>query len=118
MFGRKKREIPLHQRQYRAGIIQEALALIAVANKAEAASLESGDSESTDTQELSRAKEVLEAQSALTERIVLSQTSGLTMRQISKELIQPVLDRSVVGDVAHLALGHAMRRAQNKLASN
>lgn len=118
MFGRKKREIPRQQRQSRASIIHEALALIAVANKAEAASLESGDAESTDTQELSRAKEVLEAQSALTERIVLSQTTGLTMKQISKELIQPVLDRSVVGDVAHLALGHAIRSAQSKMVSN
>ena len=116
MFGRRKKEIPLQQRRCRASIIQEVLALIAVANKAETESLLSGDPESTDAQELSRAKVVLEAQTALTERIVLSESSGLTMREISTELIEPVLDKSVVGDVAQLALRHALRSAENKLA--
>ncbi len=115
MFHRGKKEIPLLQRRCRAGIIQEALALIAAANKAEADSLESGDAERTDAHELYRTKVVLEAQTALTERIVLSESSGLTMREISTELIQPVLDRSVVGDVAQLALDHALRSAEKRL---
>ncbi len=115
MFGRRKREIPLLQRRCRASIIQEALTLIAVANKAETESSRSGDAESTDAQELSRAKVVLEAQTALTERIVLSQSSGLTMKEISTELIRPVLDRSVVGDVAQLALDHALHSARSQL---
>ncbi|GMQ76181.1 MAG: hypothetical protein BMS9Abin01_1448 [Gammaproteobacteria bacterium] len=117
MFHRRKKEIPPQQRRCRASIIQEALTLIAVANKAETESLRSGDAESTDAQELSRTKVVLEAQAALTERIVLSQASDLTMREISTELIQPVLDRSVVGEVAQLALDHALRSAENNLAS-
>ncbi len=116
MFGRKKKEILPLQRRCRSSIIQEALTLIAVANKAERESLQSGDPESTDAQELSRAKVVLEAQTALTERIVLGESSGLTMREISTELIEPVLDKSVVGDVAQLALHHALRSAENKLA--
>lgn len=117
MFHRRKKEIPPQQRRCRASIIQEALTLIAVANKAETESLRSGDAESTDAHELSRTNVVLEAQTALTERIVLSQASELTMREISTELIQPVLDRSVVGEVAQLALDHALRSAENKLAS-
>ncbi len=117
MFGRKKKEISPLQRRCRASIIQEALTLIAVANKAETESLGSGDAESTDAQELSRTKVVLEAQTTLIKRIVLSQSSELTMREISTELIQPVLDRSVVGEVAQLALDHALRSAENKLAS-
>ncbi len=117
MFGRKKKEIPPLQRRCRASIIQEALTLIAVANQAERKSLQSGDAESTDVQELSRTKVVLDAQTMLTERIVLSQSSELTMREISTELIQPVLDRSVVGEVAQLALDHALRSAENNLAS-
>ena len=116
MFGRRKKEIPPLQRRCRASIIQEALTLIAVANKAETESLRSGDAESTDAQELSRTKLVLEAQTMLTECIVLSQSSELTMREISTELIQPILDRSVVGDVAQLALAHAVRSAERKLA--
>ena len=52
-----------------------------------------------------------------TECIVLSQSSDLTMREITTELIQPVLDRSVVREVAQLALDHALRSAENKLAS-
>jgi len=116
MFGRRKKKIPPLQQRCRANIIQEALTLIAVANQAERESLQSGDAESTDAQELSRTKVVLEAQTMLTERIVLSQSSELTMREISTELIQPVLDRSVVGDVAQLALDHALRSAENKLA--
>jgi len=115
MFGRKMKEIPPLQARCRTSIIQEALALIAAANKAEAESLKSGDAESTDAHELYRAKVVLEAQTALTERIVSSESSGLTMREISTELIQPVLDRSVVGDVARLALDHALRSAEEKL---
>ncbi len=116
MFHRRKKEIPPLQRRCRASIIQEALTLIAVANKAETESLRSGDAESTDVQELSRARVVLEEQTALTERIVLSQSSGLTMKEVSTELIRPVLDRSVVGDVAQLALDHALRSAQSQLA--
>ena len=116
MFGRKKKEIPPLRRRCRASIIQEALTLIAVANQAERESLQSGDAESTDAQELFRTKVVLEAQTMLTERIVLSQSSELTMREISTELIQPVLDRSVVGDVAQLALDHALRSAQSQFA--
>ena len=116
MFGRKKKEILPLQQRCRSSIIQEALTLIAVANKAERESLQSGDPESTDAQELSRTEVVLKAQTTLTERIVLSQSSELTMREISRELIQPVLDRSVVGEVAQLALDHALRSAENKFA--
>ncbi len=115
MFRRSKKEIPPLQRRCRASIIQEALALIVAANKAEAESLESGETESTDAHELYRAKVVLEAQTALIERIALSESSGLTMREISTELILPVLDKSVVGDVARLAIDHALRSAKKKL---
>lgn len=90
--------------------------LIAVANKAEAESLRSGDVENTDAQELSRAKVVLEAQTVLIERIILSQSSGLTMEDVSTELIRSVVDKSVVGEVAQLALNHAMRSARSQLA--
>jgi hypothetical protein len=114
MFGRRKKEISPLQRRCRASIIQEALALIAVANKAETESLQFGNDESTSAQQLSKTKMVLEAQAMLIERIVLSQSSGLTMKEISSELIKPVLDRSVVGEVAQLALDHALRSAQNQ----
>ncbi len=116
MFGRRRKEIPPLQRRCRADIIQVALMLIAVSNKAEIDSLQSGDAESTDSHELSRAKVVLEAQKVLIERIVLSQSSGVTMKEVSTELIPAVLDKSVVGDVAHLALNHALRSAEQKLA--
>lgn len=116
MFRRRKKEILPLQRRCRASIIHEALTLIAVANKAEIESLRSGNTESTDAHELSRAKGVLEAQAALTARILLSQSIELTMSKISTELIQPVLERSVVGDVAHLALNNALRSAEKKLA--
>lgn len=116
MFRQKKKEIPSLQQRCRADIIQEAMMLIAVANKVERESLQSGDAESTDVQELRRTKKVLDAQSMLTQRIVLSQSSELTLREISTELIQPVLDRSVVGDIAQLALDHALRSAEQKLA--
>jgi len=119
MFRRKKkREMTPLQRRCRASIIQEALNLIAIANRAETESLQSGDSENTDARELSRTKVVLDAQSALIQRIVMSQSSDLTMKEISSELIQPVLDRSVVGDVAHLALAHALRGAEKKMSLN
>jgi hypothetical protein len=116
MFRQKKKKIPLLQQRCRANIIQEAMMLIAVANKAERESLQSGDAESTDVHELRRTKEVLDAQSMLTQRIVLSQSSELTLREIFTDLIQPVLDRSVVGDIAQLALDHALRSAEQKLA--
>lgn len=116
MFRQKKKEIPSLQQRCRANITQEAMMLIAVANKVERESLQSGDAESTDAQELSRSKAVLEAQTVLVERIVLSQSSGLTMKEVSTELVDAVLDKSVVGDVAHLALNHALRTAERKLA--
>jgi len=116
MFHRKKKEIPLQQRRCRANIIHEALTLIAMANEAETESLQTGDAESTDAHELYRTRAVLKAQTALTERIVMSESCGLTVKEISTELIQPVLDRSVVGDVAQLALYHALHSAERKLA--
>ena len=116
MFGRKKKEIPPLERRCRSSIIQEALTLIAVANEAERESLRFGDAESTDAQKLCRTEVVLKAQTTLTERIVLSQSSELTMREISTELIQPILDRSVVGEVAQLAIYHALRSAKTMLA--
>ena len=112
MFHWGKKEFPLRQRRCRSSIIQEALTLITVANEAETESLRSGDAESTDAQELNRTKSVLKARKALTECIVLGESSGLTMREISTELIQPVLETSVVGDVAQLALDHALRNAE------
>lgn len=116
MFGRSKKEIPALQARCRSSIIQEALTLIAVANKAESESIRSSGAENTNAQELCRTTAVLEAQTALTERIVLSQSSELTMRKISIEVIQPVLDRSIVGDVAQLALDHALHSAEKKVA--
>ncbi len=92
------------------------MTLIAAANKAEAQSLESGGVGSTDAHELYRTRVVLEAQSALADRIAMSESSGLTIKEVATDLIQPVLDRSVVGDVAQLALDHALRSAENKLA--
>lgn len=115
MFGRKKKQIPALQSRHRSGIIQEALKLIAAANKAETESTRS--SETTSAQELCRTAAVLEAQTALTERIVLSRSSELTMSEISTELIQPVLERSVIGDVAQLALDQALDSAQKRLAA-
>lgn len=112
MFRRRKREIPAAQRRCRASIIQEAMALIAVANRAERESQQSGDYDNTTARELSRTRAVIEAQTALTDRILLGRSNALTMEEISNELIQPVLDRSVVGDVAQLAIQHALRGAQ------
>lgn len=115
MFGRKKKEIPPRMRRCRANIVQEALALIAVANRAERESLESEDAESTDARELCKTRAVLDAQAALTECIVLGRDNDLSMREISDELIQPVLERSVVSDVAELAIGYAVRNAEARL---
>lgn len=114
MFRRRKREIPAAQRRARASIIQEAMTLIAVANRAERESQQSGDAEATDAQEICRTRAVLDAQNALTERILLGRSNALSMGEISSELIQPVLDRSVVGDVAELAIHHALRGAERK----
>jgi len=116
MFHRKKKEIPALQQRCRSSIIQEVLTLIAVANQAEKESLRSGDAGGTDSHELCKTEVVLKAQTTLTKRIVLGQSSELTMKEISTELIQPVLDRSVVGEVAQLALDHALRSAESMLA--
>jgi hypothetical protein len=118
MFRQRKKKLSPLQSRCRSVVAQEALTLIAVANKAETESIESGDAESTDVQELRRAKAVLAAQTTLTECILLGRSSGLTLREISTELIQPVVDRSVIGDVARLALDHAIRDAERKSAQD
>lgn len=117
MFRRKKKEIPPLQQRCRASIVQEVLTLISVANKAESESVRTNGAENTDVQELCRTSLILEAQTALTERIVLSESYELTLREIASELIQPVLERSVVGDVAQQALDHALHSAEEKLAA-
>ena len=112
MFWRKReKNISADLKQRRADIVRDTVSLVKVANAAEAQSTRDGKLEDTTARELARARAVRDAQRLLVEDIVRGFNSGLTFEELAKELIDPVVDQAVIGDVARYALGQVIRDA-------
>ena len=112
MFWRKReKNISPDLKQRRADIVRDTVSLVKVANAAEAQSSRDGKLEDTTPRELARARAIRDAQRLLVEDIVRGFNSGLTFEELSRELIEPVVEQAVVGDVARYALGQVIRDA-------
>ena len=111
---RQKRESPSGQRQRRILILRETLTLVRTANEAESESTRHGSLESTSPRELARSRVVSNAQRVLIEQIRRGLESGMTLEDITSEVIEPVIQESVVGDVARFAIDEALRRTSGK----
>ena len=112
-WGRKK-EDPSRQRQSRVIILRDTLNLVRVANEIESESESNRDLKSTTPQDLARSRMVRNAQRVLTEQILRGFKSGLSLEDITAEVIEPVVDESKVGDVARFAIEEALRGADRE----
>ena len=112
MFWRKReKSVSADLKQRRADIVRNTVTLVKVANEAEAQSSREGKLEDTTARELARARAVRDAQRLLVEDIVRGFNSGLTFEELSNELIDPVVEQAIIGDVARYALGKVIRDA-------
>lgn len=115
MFRRRKTSASAaQQKQRRIIVLRDTLNLVRVANDAELESTRSGSLESTTPQELARSRAVRHAQRLLVEHLVRGFESGLTLEDLTSEIIDPVVDESLVGDVARFAIDEALRSASEK----
>jgi len=113
---RRKKENPSRQSQSRVIILRDTLTLVRVANEIESESESGHDSRSTTPQDLVRSRMVRNAQRVLTEQILRGFKSGLSLEDITTEVIEPVVDESAVGDVARFAIEEALRGADDELS--
>ena len=103
----KPKGTEVQRKQSRVIILRDTLTLVRVANEVES---EGGhDLKSTTSQDLARSRMVRNAQRVLTEHILRGLRSGLSWKEITSEVIDPVVDESQVGDVARFALEEALR---------
>ena len=110
----RKRKTAAQQRQSRVIILRDTLTLVRLANEVESES--DRDLKSTSPQDLARSRMVRNAQQALTEHILWGFESGLSLEDITGEVIAPVVDESAAGDVARFAIEEALRGADRKLS--
>lgn len=115
MFGwGKKRKSPAQLKQRRVIILRDTLTLVRVANKVESEEAHTGSLKSTTARDLANSRLVRNAQRVLTEHILRGVESGLSLEDITSEVIGPVMDESELGDVARFAIDQAVRGAGRK----
>lgn len=110
---RRKRNTAAQQSQSRVIILRDTLTLVRVANEVESKS--DHDVSITTHQDLARSRMVRNAQRVLTEHILRGFQSGLSLEDITDEVIAPVVDESALGEVARFAIEEAVRGAGRKL---
>jgi len=114
-WRRKKAERSGLTRQLRSVLIRDTMELVRIANEAEQESAKEAGSETTDVREVARIARVHDAQKAFRDHVVTCCDNGLTLSEISIEVINPVVEKSVVGDVAWYAINQAMSSANRRL---
>ena len=112
-WRRKKRGTGELDQQLRSTLTRDMLELVRVANEAEREG--SRDGENTDVRELVRLARVQHAQMVFLDHLVRGCDSGLTLAEISHAVIDPVVAKSVVGEVAWYAINQAMSSANRRI---
>ena len=113
MFGSKPKSTtgatrnPSHQE-----IRHHTGSLISIANRAEAASLKSGEPTITNSGEVVMARELLSAQEELLKSVETAMNRGSSMVEIETQVFEPVMESSVVGDVAWLVVQNVIAEAK------
>ena len=92
--------------------------LISIANRAEAASLSSGEPTITNAGEVLMARELLAAQEVLLKSLETALVRGNSLDEIQTHVFEPVIESSVVRDVAWLVIQNVMAQAKNRAASS
>ena len=116
MFGwrRKQRGSKELDQQLRTALIRHTMELVRVANEAEREGIRAGGVDNTDVRELVRIARVQHAQNVFLDHVVRGCDSGLTLSEITHEVIDPVVEKSVMGEVAWFAINQAMSTASRR----
>lgn len=114
-WRRKQREPSEQARQLRSVLMRDTMELVRVANQAEKESYRESGAESTDVREIVRIARVKDAQAVFLNHVVRCCNSGLTLSEISHDVIDPIVEKSVVGEVAWYAINQAMSSANRRL---
>lgn len=115
MFRRvTKRKSAAKQKLSRVIILRDTLTLVRLANEVESES--DSDLTKTTPQDLARSRMVRNAQRVLTEQLVRGFDSGLSLEDITGEVIDPVIEEAPAGEVARFAIEEALRGADRKLS--
>lgn len=86
--------------------------LISIANRAEATSLKSGEPSITNAGEVVMARELLSAQEELLKSLETAMNRGSSIDEIQTQVFEPVMESSVVGDVAWLVVQNVISQAK------
>ena len=87
--------------------------LISLANRLERGSLKTGNVEVTNAREVIQARELIAAQDELSKALRKAYSSGLAPREIRTGVVEPVLETSIVGDLAWMVINQALEGARS-----
>ena len=89
-------------------------ALISAANRAEAQKQHKTGLENTSAGEVLAARDLVGVQKELLRVMAAASCRGMSVAQIERDVIEPAIDNSVVGDMAWLMLSNVLENARNK----
>jgi len=115
-LGRKNNRPDEEVRRFHCAIRHQTHLLITVANRAEAESMRRGDPESTDESEVALAQALVAAQREVVDAILGGCARGLRLEEVVQHVVRPVIDQSVVGDVASIAVNQVIDTARARVA--
>jgi len=101
---------------YHQEIRRHAGALISIANRAESACIKSGEPTISETGEVIMPRELLSAQQKLVDSLRSALILGNSFDDIQARVFEPVLESSVVGDVAWLVMQNIIAQAKQQRA--
>ena len=113
MFGEKTKTAPKTQRSpFHQEIWYQTGSLISIANRAEAASIKSGEPTITNAGEVVMARELLTAHEELLKLLDTALNRGSSIDEIQTQVFEPIMESSVVGDVAWLMVQNVIAQAR------
>lgn len=115
IWQKSKRSDSSVLQRHRSLTLQAALELVKVANRAERESAGGGSPlDTTTSQDLANAHDVVMAEKELTKRILLACDLGMTPVQVGSEIINTTIARTVVGDLALFAMRRSVHDAERQ----
>lgn len=88
--------------------------LISIANRSESNTRDNVLVENTRAEEVIAARELIATQSELLRTIAAATYRGMSVAEIRRDIVEPAIENSVVGDLAWLMLCNVMDSAESK----
>ena len=106
---KKQAETEPQYGQSRYEIKQQTATLISIANRAEAHSTKNDSPEVTNAGEVVLARQLMAAQDEMLKAVKAACACGLAVEDIQRDMVEPVLEAAVVGDVAWLLVSQVLK---------